>query len=327
MRVLVFCGIGALLAGCSGSTPSNRSPPAPPPPVTVSTPAPASPPRAPVQIEMKNVHLHLDEGIVLDVRILRGEMVSRSAGPPVFDDQQSYLLRVSRAEISMDMPSLASLMNDHIFAYDGAPMKDVTVRATPDGRLEQKGKLHKGINVPVTMVAAVATTPDGNLQLHIESMKAAGVPTKGLMDLFGLKLESVVDLKARRGIAIEGNDIVIAPGQVLPPPEIQGRLSRVEVRGNRLFQTIEDGPKPATLTPPDPRAPNYVYFSGSDIRFGKLTMHGADLQLIDADPKDPFDFYPARYNAQLVAGYSKNTPSGGLKTYMPDFGDLRPPRR
>ena len=81
-------------------------------------------------------------------------------------------------------------------------------------------------------------------------------------------------------------------------------------------------PLPA-LTKPDPKAPNYVYFHGGDIRFGKLTMSAADLQLIDADPRDPFDFFPAQYNAQLVAGYSKNTPSGGLRTYMPDFNDLR----
>jgi len=279
---------------------------------------------------MKNVRLHLDEGIVLDVRSLRGEMVSKIAGPPVFDDPRSYLMRISRAELSMDMASLTSLMNDHIFAYDGAPMKDMTVRGTRDGQLEQKGKLRKGVDVPVTMVASVATTADGNLRLHVESMKAAGLPAKGLMDLFGLKLEKLVDLKARRGIAIDGNDIVIAPGQVLPPPEIQGRLSHVEVRGDRLFQTIgsENDRKAAALSPPDPRAPNYIYFFGSEIRFGKLTMHGTDLQLIDENPSDPFDFYPARYNTQLVAGYSKSTLSGALKTYMPDFRDLpRTPRR
>ena len=51
-------------------------------------------------------------------------------------------------------------------------------------------------------------------------------------------------------------------------------------------------------------------------------MDGTDLQLIDQDPRDPFDFYPARYEGQLVAGYSKNTPERGLKTYMPDYDDL-----
>ena len=51
-------------------------------------------------------------------------------------------------------------------------------------------------------------------------------------------------------------------------------------------------------------------------------MHEADLQLIDADPTDPFEFFPRRSDAQLVAGYSKNTPAQGLKTFMPDFTDL-----
>ena len=52
---------------------------------------------------------------------------------------------------------------------------------------------------------------------------------------------------------------------------------------------------------------NYVYFAGGTIRFGKLTMADADLQLIDTDPRDPFDFFPAEYQRQLVAGYSRNT--------------------
>jgi hypothetical protein len=51
-------------------------------------------------------------------------------------------------------------------------------------------------------------------------------------------------------------------------------------------------------------------------------MSDTDLQLIDTDPKDPFDFFMARYNTQLVAGYSKNTPQGGLKTYMPDYAKV-----
>jgi hypothetical protein len=36
-------------------------------------------------------------------------------------------------------------------------------------------------------------------------------------------------------------------------------------------------------------------------------------------PADPFDFYSAKYQAQLIAGYSKNTPQHGLRTYMPDY--------
>jgi len=52
-------------------------------------------------------------------------------------------------------------------------------------------------------------------------------------------------------------------------------------------------------------------YRGGTLRFGKMTMHNVDLQLIDADPSDPFEFFPDHYNDQLTAGYSKTTASGG----------------
>jgi hypothetical protein len=51
-------------------------------------------------------------------------------------------------------------------------------------------------------------------------------------------------------------------------------------------------------------------------------MNNVDMQLIDADATDPFEFSPAHYNDQLVAGYSKTTASGGLRVYMPDCNKL-----
>lgn len=292
----------------------------------------ATPPASPqtnVQLEMKNVRLHLEAGIIVDVARLRAVMVSRSEGqPPVFDDQRSYVLRVQTAVMSMDMASLQNLMNRHVFGYDGSPLKNVTVE--PDGPyLKVKGKLHKGIDIPFATRASVSTTADGQLRLHVESMKAIGVPAKGLLDLFGLKLDDVMDIERRRGVNVQDNDIIIAAGRVLPPPELEGRLSRVAVQGNRLVQSFDDprNGRPERLAPPSAAARNYIYFSGGSITFGKLTMRDADLQLIDADPRDPFDFDPAHYNVQLVAGYSKNTPNKGLKTYMPDLNDVQKPRR
>jgi hypothetical protein len=274
---------------------------------------------------MKNVRLHVDEGIILEVTRLRGVMIARSRGtPPVFDDQRSYTLHLQTGEFSMDMASLQNLLNRHVFGYEGAPLKDVTVE--PDGsRLKLRDKLRKGISVPFSTTMSVSTTSDGQIRLQVESMKAVGVPAKGLLDLFGLALDDVMDIKKRRGVDVQDNSVIIAAGQVLPPPEMVGRLTRVAIQGNRLVQTIDDPSqgRPSRLVLPSPAARNYIYFGGGTITFGKLTMRDADLQLIDTDPRDPFDFFPARYNAQLVAGYSKNTPAKGLKTYLPDFDDLR----
>ncbi len=40
------------------------------------------------------------------------------------------------------------------------------------------------------------------------------------------------------------------------------------------------------------------------------------------DPADPFNFYLDRYNAQLSAGYTKITPSFGLRVFMKDLNKL-----
>jgi hypothetical protein len=317
MRWVVLIWVGAVALGCGGDHP---------PSVVQSDPphAAAVPAAALVQIEMKNVRLRMGAGVVLDVRTLRGEMVPAAArAAPVFDEPRSYTLRVFSGDVSMDTGSLAALMNGHLFTGEDAPLKDIEVEID-EGRLEQRAKLKKGIWLPFSMKASVSTTPDGRLRLRTESVKALGIPATKLLDLFGLEVEDLVEMKNRRGVEIRDDDVIISPGQVLPPPEIRGHLARVELSpaGLRQIFAAPDRPAAAPLSPPDPAAPNYIYFSGASIRFGKLTMTGSDLQLIDADASDPFDFYPAKYDQQLIAGYSKNTPAKGLKTYMPDFDDL-----
>jgi hypothetical protein len=78
------------------------------------------------------------------------------------------------------------------------------------------------------------------------------------------------------------------------------------------------------LTVPEPKPENYMYYRGGVLRFGKLTMHDTDLLIMDAEPEDPFDFFLDQYNAQLVAGYSKNTPDHGLVVTMPDYRKTPP---
>ena len=282
-----------------------------------------------VQIDMRNVRLHVDAGVVLDVQHLHGAMVSRIAGhPPVFDDQRSYTLQIRAAEMSLDMPSLSSLLNRHVFSYPGAPLSKLSSATAGDGSLQLTGKLHKGLTVPFSTRMIVSVTGDGRMRLHVERMKAAGVPAKGVMNLLGLALDDLLDLKNRHDVTVDGDDIIMSPGEALPPPEIRGRLSKVGVSEGRLTLTYlsnNDAPADRGRRSPSPR--NHVSFTGGTIRFGKLTMTDADLRLIDIDPRDSFDFFPAQYQRQLIAGYSRNTPAGGLRTFMPDYDDLVAGRR
>jgi hypothetical protein len=131
----------ALPAACAGQ--AREQPPSAA--VALQARENSAPPGSPVQIEMKNVVLHAADGVLMEVASLRGEMLTTSAGhPPVFDDQRSYGLRLQAAEIAMPIPSLERLLNAHLFAYDDAPLTDVSL-AIDEHRLSLKGTLHKGV--------------------------------------------------------------------------------------------------------------------------------------------------------------------------------------
>lgn len=269
----------------------------------------------PVGIEMRNVHLHVAADAALDVKWLKGRLRSTSVHPPVFDDQNSYTIEVDDGELSIDAPSLTALVT-RAFDYQGSTLANLRI-TIEDGRLVQRGTLKKGISVPFTIVATVGVTPDGLLSVHPVNVKTAGIPSTKLMALFGVELADILKSRPDRGINFRDNDLFLDATRVLPPPQTKGRLSSAFIRGNRLVQVFGKGAAAAARS-----SGNYIWFRGASIRFGRLTMTDADLKLIDIDPRDPFDFYSARYNEQLVAGYSKNTPDHALRTYMPDFSDL-----
>jgi hypothetical protein len=290
----------------------------------------AAPPRAvPVRVAFRNVHLRVADGVVLEVRHLEGALAStRPTRPPVFDDPASFTLRIDSGEIAMAPGSLARLLNQHVFAYAGSPLKDLEV-SIRGGRLEQHGTLRKGLSIPFTIVATLSATPEGQIRVHPEHVTAAGVPSGGLMKMFGVELDDLIKSNRSHGVRIVDNDVLLDPSRLLPSPALAGTLTDIRIDGDRIVERFGSGSRGRLSAAADRRARNYMFYRGGTLRFGKLTMTDTDMQLIDADPEDPFDFSPPEYVKQLVAGYSKNTPAGGLRVFMPDFdeagrADLRP---
>jgi hypothetical protein len=274
-------------------------------------------------IEMRNLLLHVADGVVLQVTALDGEFVSRSAtAPPIFDDPNSYTLRIKSADMHLDGPSLTKLFELSAKAHP-SPLSDVKI-TIEGGLMKAEGKLKKGVTVPFSMTASVAATPDGMLRLHATKLKTVGVPVKGLFDLLGLKVDDVMKMPPGSGLRAENDDLLMDAAAMLPPPRTEGKLQQADISGSRLHlkMTGPGAPPAHPATRPLPSAKNYLYFYGGSIRFGKLTMSDTDMQLIDADPRDPFDFSPPHYEEQLVAGYSRNTRRKGLQVFMPDYAKV-----
>jgi hypothetical protein len=275
---------------------------------------------APVGLEMRNVLLHVAPDALVEVKWLSGRLRSHSLHPPVFDDQNSFTIEVDDGEVAIAPASLTALVN-RAFDYKGSALSDLRL-TFEEGHLVQRGTLKKGISVPFSIVAEVSATSDGLLKVHPLKVKTAGVPSTKLMAIFGVELDDILKSRTDRGITFKDNDLFLDAVRMLPAPQMKGRLTNAFVRGDRLVQVFGKGSAAATR-----QTGNYIWFRGAVIRFGRLTMTDTDLKLIDMDPRDPFDFYSARYNEQLVAGYSKTTPDHALRTYMPDFDDLQRRRR
>jgi len=270
-----------------------------------------------VSVQIKNVNLLLTPKIVLGIGALRGQLHrTRSDIPVTFDDSASFSVQVDSAEIRMTSSSLSALMNEYVFDYKGAPVRNVAVKFQ-SGHLIQTGIIHKGIDLPFQVDASLAVTRDGKIRVHTEKIKAGRLPVRGLLHFLGEDLQKLISENPGRGVQADGDDLILAPSSLTPPPHIHGNVVRVSVTDAALVLFFDSGRHPAALTPPL-RSPAYIYHRGGILRFGKLTMNDADLEIV-GDRPGVFDFFQREYKKQLIAGYSKNTAAGGLIAHMADY--------
>lgn len=124
---------------------------------------------------------------------------------------------------------------------------------------------------------------------------------------------------------IAGDDIILNLRALTPPPHLAGRVTRVGIADGKIVQVFDSGRRLPVLNPPFPSAA-YIYDRGGTLRFGKLLMSDADLEIVGDKPQ-VFDFFQREYLKQLVPGYSKTTPSNGLVAHMLDYSHFRTPAR
>ena len=280
--------------------------------------------RPPLQVHMSNVDLRVAPDVTLHVRQLSGQFVSASGRIPYLDDTHSYEVLVDSGEVALDTASLNALMA-RVLGQGQSNLDKLRITFTEDGALQQKGTLDKAINIPFNTKGAVSVTPDGRIRVKTTSMKGFGLPLKPVMSLFRVEMDDLVKVKPGIGVVVADNDLILDPSQLLTSPHIKGRLSAVRVEHGSLVQVFGSG----DAKPVSPRAlsRNHIYWRGAQLSFGKLIMNDTDLELVDMDQNDPFDFSIGDWNAQLIAGYSKTLPDKGLRAFMPDYHDLARPRQ
>ena len=271
---------------------------------------------------MANVDLHITGDVTLHIKRMHGHFMPVGREVAYLDDKRSYGVYVDNGEVAIDLASLNALMARSM-GGDKSNVDKLRV-SIKDGTLRQQGVIDSAINVPFKATSVVSATSDGRIRISTKSVRGFGLPIRPVMSLFRIRMDNLVKTAPGSGVETDGNDVIVDPGVVIPAPSVRGRLTSVRIEGNQMVQTFGRGGKAPALRPS--LSPNHIYWRGSQLSFGKLTMRETDLELVDLDPKDPFDFSVDNWNAQLVAGYSKTLPNRGLRAFMPDYNDLKSKR-
>jgi hypothetical protein len=247
----------------------------------------------------------------------------RDDGVVSLDDKTSFVLAIDTGAVGLSVGDLSRLMNTYVFAYRGAPLRDLSFEI--DGQhLVQRGILHKGVDIPFEMTGDVSVTAEGEIRVHPVSMKICSINGQGLMNALGITLAKLIDVSGAKGVRVVGNDLFLDPVKILPPPLIRGRLVQVALQPGRLVQYFgaPDGMSTSLRLAPDSAATNFIQFRGGTMQFGKMFMVRSDMEVVDMTPSDPFDFDIDHYREQLVAGYHRTLPDDGLLVFMPDLNKI-----
>lgn len=266
-----------------------------------------------------NIALQQGPAFRIYIRWIRGQMLPvRPKSIPSFDDPDSFVLEIQKGVLHANIGDLAHFLNAN--TPSDAPFTKMTIE--PDGEfLKIRGTAHRLLPLPVELVVQISATAGDRVKFHVTSLKVLKLPMKGLFGAFHLQLSDLVHSTKVPGIDVSGDDIIFNTQLLVPPPHIHGQITSVRVNPPDV-EVIYGGSRndEAHLA----QWHNFMKLTGGTIDFGKLTMHDADLTMIDASDDPWFDLDLVHYQAQLVNGFSRLTPQAGLEIFMPDLDEKHP---
>lgn len=142
------------------------------------------------------------------------------------------LVQLRAGTVGLSYDSIAKLLNGKM---KNSKVKDLKV-SSDKGEIKINGKVQKVIELPFEVKGPVSVTPDGKLDLHASTEKAAKIPISGVADALGLNMQKMVG-KGHKGIDAEKQDIIFDPDQLWGLP-IHGQLTAARVESHELLLTF-----------------------------------------------------------------------------------------
>jgi hypothetical protein len=274
---------------------------------------------APTLVYAHNIMLRKGPDFRIYVVWISGQMVRTKRNVnPSFDDPDSFILQIQKGVIRANIGDIGKYLN--ATASASSPLKNLDIQ--PQGEsVKIRGTIKKVVPLPIEILGSLSATPDGLMRLQVQHISVLKVPVKGLLGTFDVKLSDLAGPTNVPGVTVSGNDVIFDTEKLLPPPHIRGQLTAVEVRVPDIEVIYGNAANdPVQLA----QWHNFLRFRNGALNFGKLTMHHADLTMIDAADEPWFDLDLVNYQNQLVNGNTRMTAQAGLEIYMPSLKGQTP---
>lgn len=273
---------------------------------------------SPTLVYAHNLLLRKGPNFRIYILWIRGQMLRTNPRvPPSFDDPESFVFNIQKGVIHANIEDVATFLNAASSSH--APLRNISL--TADGsQLKLHGTLHKVVPLPIEVIGSLSSTPDGHIRFHTTKLSVLKVPMKGLLGGLHTTVADLVHSSDIPGTQIAGNDIVFDTTKLLPPPHIRGELTSVRIKSPDIEVIYGNSPNDETKLA---QWHNFLRLTGGTIDFGKLTMHHADLTMIDATKASWFNLDLVNYQQQLVQGICRMTPQAGLEIFMPEFDEKK----
>ena len=314
--IWAVCGvILSGLAGCGGKAPTGSLPIVPP----GSDPGPAQ--GDTTQFFARNMMYRIDDAIVATMPELIADLRVRRPGQPLVPSNlEDFNVHIHTCQMGLDDASITALMNRYAFAAPDSPIKDVKVEHRP-GRMTITGTLWKGLPIPFSCEGPLDVSGDGRIVLRPDKVVSAGLSVKGLLDLLGLEMATLIN-SASPGIRIEGNNFFIDPQKLVPPPRITGFVANVRVEQGRLILGFDDRVRRSWPELAEPGYRNTALLWGGNMLINNHLVFNVKFQMVDTTQQDPMWIYMPAYREQLAAGFVV-ADHGYTISYVPDVRGTR----
>ncbi len=225
-------------------------------------------------IDIHNVDLGVTDRVTIRVRTLHGEVLrTLPAQSAVLDDPLSFKIRVTSATVGLTGTDLGAILNTVVFAYPGAPLRDLQVRTDGDQIIET-GILHKGVDLRFRLHGNFHSCPTG-AYASTPRRCASGHQRRKDAQHDRPAPRQHPRLKGAKGAAVKGDVSFSTPRSFLPPPEMDGDSALIALKAPKLVQDFVRSPDDSVFgryVKSDTAGHNFIHFRGGELRFGKLLM-------------------------------------------------------